>query len=517
MNRSTLPSLAMALGLLATGSPSVGSPQPEPDLPREIPVNRHPVTGISSSSELPEAFKRTTLPSTFEKTTLPAARLDPSPPTSADNRVRPKPFPLPQDSAPSREVPKVIAPPSTGKNQYVDRNDYGGGRTNLPPLLPPAVELTERSTGCRTTLVRGHLVSATCRAQKQLPQPSPSGLGLLAPEGTLPAPTAPPAFSVLGAPIAVDLLPKVAIDGKTSDSAPVASSVARSPGVPAELPPPPAAPAKQRFNPANYVKSALSSATRAISRHRPRLKLPGNGDRGVLYPLAMPGRISSIFGWRIHPIFGNRRFHSGTDIAAPQGTPVLAAYSGRVWTASSLQGYGLTVILRHADNTQESRYAHLSEILVRPGEWVEQGTEIGRVGSTGNSTGPHLHFEWRQLEGSQWVAVDAGEHLQANAAVSLAAYRQPGPHDTSLATEVVGARASWYVTPAMPAEGKFARPIAQSLWRYAERSEADTGASWRASSPYALLLSWLRWRVPSFPVLGLVDRTEVPGPITKRP
>ena len=104
--------------------------------------------------------------------------------------------------------------------------------------------------------------------------------------------------------------------------------------------------------------------------------------------------------------------HSGTDLGAPLGTPVLAAYRGEVAIADWLRGYGLTVTLRHEEGTQESRYAHLSEIFVQPGELIEQGTVIGLVGSTGNSTGPHLHFEWRHLTNSGWVAVDAGVHLE---------------------------------------------------------------------------------------------------------
>jgi murein DD-endopeptidase MepM/ murein hydrolase activator NlpD len=94
------------------------------------------------------------------------------------------------------------------------------------------------------------------------------------------------------------------------------------------------------------------------------------------------------------------------------GTPVLAAYRGEVAAADWSGGYGLMVILRHEGGTQESRYAHLSEIYVRPGDWVEQGVVIGRVGSTGLSTGPHLHFEWRHLTQEGWVAVDAGLHLE---------------------------------------------------------------------------------------------------------
>ncbi|TVQ59500.1 MAG: M23 family metallopeptidase, partial [Spirulina sp. DLM2.Bin59] len=139
---------------------------------------------------------------------------------------------------------------------------------------------------------------------------------------------------------------------------------------------------------------------------------PNNNNRGLLFPLSIPAAISSSFGWRMHPIFGEWRMHTGTDIAAPQGTPVLASYQGQVAIADYVGGYGKMVILRHEDGSQESRYAHLSQIFVRPGEQVEQGEVIGLVGSTGNSTGPHLHFEWRHLMGGDWVPVDAGPHLE---------------------------------------------------------------------------------------------------------
>ncbi|MEM7065308.1 MAG: M23 family metallopeptidase [Cyanobacteria bacterium P01_B01_bin.77] len=131
-----------------------------------------------------------------------------------------------------------------------------------------------------------------------------------------------------------------------------------------------------------------------------------------VFPLASASPITSLFGWRWHPIHNDYRFHSGTDVGAPQGTPILATQSGQVTVADYLGGYGLTVIMRHADNTLESRYAHMSHILVQPGEWVEQGDVIGLVGSTGNSTGPHLHFELHQLTGQGWVTINPNEVLR---------------------------------------------------------------------------------------------------------
>ncbi len=131
-----------------------------------------------------------------------------------------------------------------------------------------------------------------------------------------------------------------------------------------------------------------------------------------IYPLAIPSPISSLFGWRIHPISGASRMHTGTDIAAPEGTPVLAAMSGKVLLADNLGGYGLTIALEHSDGTKQTLYGHLSEIFVKPGELIQQGAVIGRVGSTGNSTGPHLHLEFRQLTDAGWMAIDPGTQLE---------------------------------------------------------------------------------------------------------
>lgn len=138
----------------------------------------------------------------------------------------------------------------------------------------------------------------------------------------------------------------------------------------------------------------------------------GNGNIRLIFPLSVPAPITSLFGWRIHPISGDRRFHAGVDLGAPMGTPVLAAYAGRVIVADLLDGYGLTIALEHNKGTQQTLYAHLSEIFVKPGEWVKQGNAIGRVGSTGLSTGPHLHFEFRQQTADGWVTMDPGAQLE---------------------------------------------------------------------------------------------------------
>ena len=146
--------------------------------------------------------------------------------------------------------------------------------------------------------------------------------------------------------------------------------------------------------------------------YRPAIAYSGNG---MAFPLSIPARISSMFGWRQHPIAGVQRFHSGIDLAAAMGTPIIAVESGRVETADWIGGYGLTAILKHNDR-QKTLYGHMSEILVQPGQVVEKGAVIGRVGSTGNSTGPHLHFEVRQRTSSGWVAVDPGMELNSSLA-----------------------------------------------------------------------------------------------------
>lgn len=104
--------------------------------------------------------------------------------------------------------------------------------------------------------------------------------------------------------------------------------------------------------------------------------------------------VSSGFGYRIHPILGNLRFHAGIDIARPAGTRVIASSDGRVVQAGWASGYGLLVTIDHGRGLQ-TRYAHLSSLGVIPGQQVRRGDVLGSVGSTGRSTGPHLHYELR--------------------------------------------------------------------------------------------------------------------------
>lgn len=102
--------------------------------------------------------------------------------------------------------------------------------------------------------------------------------------------------------------------------------------------------------------------------------------------------VNSPFGWRTDPIDGTTRFHNGVDLRAAYGQAVPVVGDGTVAFAGEQGGYGLTVVVRHADGI-ETRYAHLSSIDVQAGQSVRAGQTIGRVGQTGRATGPHLHFE----------------------------------------------------------------------------------------------------------------------------
>ena len=116
------------------------------------------------------------------------------------------------------------------------------------------------------------------------------------------------------------------------------------------------------------------------------------GSGSMIWPCPSCHTITSEFGWRIHPIYGTSKYHSGVDIGASYGATVIAADSGTVITAGWVSGYGNCIVISHG-NGVSTLYGHLSSIAVSSGQSVSQGQTIGYVGSTGNSTGPHLHWE----------------------------------------------------------------------------------------------------------------------------
>jgi murein DD-endopeptidase MepM/ murein hydrolase activator NlpD len=156
-------------------------------------------------------------------------------------------------------------------------------------------------------------------------------------------------------------------------------------------------------------------------------------------PLQGGGRLASRYGYRIHPIFKTRRLHSGVDLASPLGTPVYAGGDGIIKRAQWLSGYGRYVELDHV-NGYQTAYAHMSRIAdgLKPGMRVRQGQIVGYVGSTGNSTGNHLHYEIR-VNGrtvdplsvklprdKELPAQSAGDFAQAVGQVRQLMQRRPG-------------------------------------------------------------------------------------------
>ena len=116
------------------------------------------------------------------------------------------------------------------------------------------------------------------------------------------------------------------------------------------------------------------------------------GRGGMLWPT--PGPVTSGYGYRTHPIYGYRRMHAGIDIGAPTGQAIVAVLGGTVVTAGPMGTYGNLVVVDHGDGLSTA-YAHQSRVAVSTGARVSRGQVVGYVGSTGASTGPHLHFETR--------------------------------------------------------------------------------------------------------------------------
>ena len=125
----------------------------------------------------------------------------------------------------------------------------------------------------------------------------------------------------------------------------------------------------------------------------PQSHFMATSDTSFVYPVMTP-RLSSKYGNRNHPILHATRHHNGVDLAAPLGAPVRAVTKGTVVFADPYKGYGNLVVIMHS-NGVTSHYGHLNEIKVKPGQRIKAGQIIATIGSTGISTGPHLHFELR--------------------------------------------------------------------------------------------------------------------------
>jgi murein DD-endopeptidase MepM/ murein hydrolase activator NlpD len=138
-----------------------------------------------------------------------------------------------------------------------------------------------------------------------------------------------------------------------------------------------------------------SIAFAGLAQTRSNWPFPGRSSTPQFVSPVEGYPMTSGFGDRVHPIFGDTRFHHGIDLGTPVGTPIRAAASGSVSYADWNGGYGKTIILRHS-GSYETWYAHLEQVKVKVGDRVRSGQIIGLSGSTGYVTGPHLHFEIRR-------------------------------------------------------------------------------------------------------------------------
>ena len=363
----------------------------------------------------------------------------------------PEPALIPLPEATAQEPP--FEAPVNPANAYSDQTDYSAGATS-DYQAPTTIEFAERSTGCEgvgglcgQTAVSDPVTADAAAPNNYSPESPIARDSYIAPppprnlaesirrnvpgslpsnvRGTVAGNSSPNPVSQVG-----QAVQKIGnqVWGSSNPPAPAESAYA-PPGYSADAGY--SANAGYSVNPASYsgepppsmglgpiqvgAVSVSSGSNTGFAYYNltPRpAGLPGNGNSSLLFPLSIAAEITSPFGWRTHPVMGYGRFHTGTDLGAPMGTPVLAAYAGQVAIADWLGGYGLTVVLNHSKQSQETLYGHLSELFVKPGEFVKQGDTIGRVGSTGMSTGPHLHFEIRQMTDKGWVAIDPGSQLE---------------------------------------------------------------------------------------------------------
>ncbi|MCF4967268.1 peptidoglycan DD-metalloendopeptidase family protein [Nostoc sp. CMAA1605] len=395
--------------------------QSQPSIENEA---NEPVFSVRKSQPQVEASQVTPTPNAKVKPQREVTTSEQKPTVAQPSLNNKKPVVTqPSNASDNNNSVTVRQPKQDYNNAYIDPNDYSANTTGTYQA-PNSVILTERSSGCRTVVNSGQGVTGSACAQtpssnqrtaKSAPtwirNSQTAQLATASPVRTLA--TTPSQSRWRGSQVPVGSSNKTAFQPNRFIPNPsefATTKVSATPIAPSAgtLPPPMAegniAPRESNVAYDIPLASVLPQIPYTST-------LAYRGGNGMVYPLAAAAPVTSIFGWRIHPITGDRRFHAGTDLGAPSGTPILAAARGQVETADWVGGYGLTVILNHS-SAQQTLYGHMSEILVQPGQWVEPGTVIGRVGSTGNSTGPHLHFEVRHLTQNGWVAVDPGVELQ---------------------------------------------------------------------------------------------------------
>ncbi|WP_242031820.1 M23 family metallopeptidase [Microcoleus sp. FACHB-672] len=450
----TAPSIEVPETIPQWVQPAPAAPEPVPVeamAPEPAPLAADPVPPPAAPEPAPLAVEIEPPPVPVEAQTPTASELLMP---KEQPQVATEPIPLPNsialpETSPASAPTKTQAPIDYS-NVYIDPTSYSLGATKTYEE-PNSVVLSERSTGCEAVLgkgqgVSGNLCDNATQAQSPpttdsliLPPPPPPVADLPAAinGGTLPSLEAQPYVPPQPVqPYAQTVpVPEYIQPVATQPYAPSQPAQRYAQPVPAQryAQPVPAqryaeieqAPVEE-LQPVSVGVFEVTSSGVSVGNVAPPsaggyyynpssprlLGLPGNGNTSLLFPLSMPAPITSAFGWRIHPISGGSSFHAGTDIGAPMGAPVLAALTGKVEIADYLGGYGLAVILKHNQGTEETLYGHLSQILVKPGDVVEQGSVIGQVGSTGNSTGPHLHFEFRQLTAKGWETLDPGAQLE---------------------------------------------------------------------------------------------------------
>ena len=272
-------------------------------------------------------------------------------------------------------VAPLVAPPEIVQAEVEPMPPVATVKPSAKPesKAPESIIFSDRTSGCDTSVAWGSAVGSLCQSKPTVAKPSSPSKSVAAPES---------------------------IAAEASDLTPEPE------------------PGAARWGPITVDREGIQFSPPAVLKpyfngNLKLPKMPSLSSLGMMFPLAIPAPITSLFGWRTHPISGDQRMHTGTDIAAPLGTPVVAALTGKVLLADFLGGYGIAVALEHGQGSQQTLYAHLSELFVKPGQVVEKGTVIGRVGTTGNSTGPHLHFELRQqLPDGSWIAQDAGLQIE---------------------------------------------------------------------------------------------------------